>query len=72
MILFTKIERAIKSLFNKEPLYNCTVAFPNFKILYMRLNEHQINDINCSVGTYIINQDEVQRNITRNKKELLS
>lgn len=63
------ILKMFQSLFKKEPRYNCTVAFPDFKILHMTLNEFQINEINWSSGMYIVNQDEVQRNIARNRKE---
>lgn len=63
------ILKMFQSLFKKEPRYRCTVAFPDFTIVYMTLNEFQINEINGSIGMNIINQDEVQRNIARNKKE---
>lgn len=63
------ILKMFQSLFKKEPRYNCTVAFSDFTILHMTLNEFQINEINWSSGMYIVNQDEVQRNIARNKKE---
>lgn len=63
------ILRMFQSLFEKEPRYNCTVAFPDFTILHMTLNEFQINEINGSIGIYIVNQDEVQRKIARNKKD---
>ena len=62
-----KIIEMFKSLFKKEPRYNCTVALPNFTILHMTLTEFQINEINGTSGMYIVNQDEVQRNILRNK-----
>lgn len=63
------ILKMFQSLFKKEPRYSCMVAFPDFTILHMTLNEFQINEINWSSGIYIVNQDEVQRNIARNKKE---
>ena len=62
--------KMIQSLFNKEPRYNCTVALSDFTILHMTLTEFQINKINETIGMYIVNQDEVQRNIARNKKEI--
>lgn len=64
------ILKMFQSLFKKEPRYNCTVAFKDFTILHMTLNEFQINEINWSSGMYIVNQDEVQRNIARNRQEL--
>ena len=62
--------KMIQSLFNKEPQYNCTVALSDFTILHMTLTEFKINKINETIGMYIVNQDEVQRNIARNKKEI--
>ena len=62
--------KMIQSLFNKDPRYNCTVALSDFTILHMTLTEFQINKINETIGMYIVNQDEVQRNIARNKKEI--
>lgn len=64
-----KLKKIIQSLFKKEPLYNCMVAFPDFKILHMSLSESKINQINLIGGMYIVNQNQVQRDIARNKKE---
>ena len=63
------IIKIFQSLFKKEPRYNCTVSLPYFTILHMSLTEFQINEINETIGMFIVNQDEVQRNIARNKKE---
>ena len=62
------ILKKIQYLFKKEPRYNCTVSLPYFTILHMTLTEFQINKINQCISVYIVNQDEVQRNIARNKK----
>ena len=62
------ILKMIQSLFKKEPRYNCTVALSDFTILHMTLTEFEINKINQCISVYIVNQDEVQRNIARNKK----
>ena len=64
------ILKMFKYLFKKEPRYNCTVALSDFTILHMTLTEFEINKINQCISVYIVNQDEVQRNIARNKKEI--
>ena len=64
------ILKMIKHLFKKEPRYRCTVALSDFTILHMTLTEFQINKINQCISVYIVNQDEVQRSIARNKKEI--
>ena len=64
------ILRMFKALCKKEPRYNCTVSLSYFTILHMTLTEFQINKINQCISVYIVNQDEVQRNIARNKKEI--
>ena len=62
------ILKIFQSLFKKEPRYNCTIALSDSTILHMALTEFQINKINQCISVYIVNQDEVQRNIARNKK----
>ena len=64
------ILKMFQSLFKKEPRYNCTVALSDFTILHMTLTEFEINKINQCISVYIVNQDEVKRNIARNKKEI--
>ena len=59
-----------KNIFRKEPRYRCTVALSDSTILHMTLTEFEINKINQCISVYIVNQDEVQRNIVRNKKEI--
>ena len=54
----------------KTNLYRCILAFPNFQIITMMLNEQEIFDINFTSGIYIINYNEVLRAISSRKGKL--